>query len=65
MRMQSYEDCRPVLLIRYKPTDKTVDALRSVPTLSFKCHCKDCVVYRNCTHASLVTRLQMYIFFFF
>lgn len=30
MRMQSHEDCRPVLLIRYKPTDRAVDVLRAI-----------------------------------
>ena len=30
MRLQSHEDCRPVLIIRYQPKDKTVAVLRSV-----------------------------------
>ena len=37
----SHEDCRAVLMIRYKPTDRAVDVLMSVPTFSVKCHCKD------------------------
>ena len=53
MRMQSHEDCRPVLLIRYKPTDRAVDVLRSVPTFSFKCHCKDNILYLYCTHENV------------
>ena len=30
MRLQSHEDCSPILLIHYQPTDKTVAVLRSV-----------------------------------
>ncbi|XP_067054847.1 uncharacterized protein [Acropora muricata] len=30
MRLQSHEDCSPVLIIHYQPTDKTVAVLRSL-----------------------------------